>query len=107
MFVVIFKAQLKNLDAETQGDYLKTAERLRLLALEQYHCLNFVSANEAGQEIALSYWRNLEDVKAWKQAPEHVAAQTQGRQQWYHTYCVEVLELQRQYHWAAENQERS
>lgn len=93
MYVVIFKARTKVLDAE----YLKVASRLRELAINQFGCLEFVSITEENNEIALSYWSNQEDIKKWKAHSEHVVAQELGRQRWYESYVVQVTEIVREY----------
>ena len=94
MYVVIFKATIKQLDAE----YSQYAERLRQKAIQQYHCQKFESYTEDDQEIALSYWRNLEDIHAWKKDTEHLTAQSIGQEKWYANYSVEVCQIAQQYH---------
>ena len=93
MYVVIFRAKTKNLDDE----YFSTAERLRELARTQYGCLEFVSVCEGDEEITLSYWSSLEQIQAWRKAPEHQDAQKAGKSKWYVEYQVEVTEVQRRY----------
>lgn len=93
MFVVIFRAKAGNLDAE----YGKTAVRLRDLAFESFGCLDFISAMDGDQEIALSYWRDEESIKKWKAHAEHVLAQELGRAKWYASYTVQVAEVKREY----------
>ncbi|RCS57545.1 antibiotic biosynthesis monooxygenase family protein [Parvibium lacunae] len=93
MYVVIFRAKTKALDAE----YSATASVLRQLALEQFHCVEFIAVTEGEQEIALSYWHKLEDIQAWKAHGTHVLAQQRGRTDWYETYQVQIAEIQREY----------
>ncbi|WP_250655913.1 antibiotic biosynthesis monooxygenase family protein [Alkalimarinus coralli] len=93
MYAVIFKAEIAQLDDE----YSATAARMRELATSQYGCLEFSACCEENREIAISYWPSLEHIKRWKQDPEHLAAQKQGRNKWYHNYQVQVVELLRQY----------
>ncbi len=93
MYVVIFKAKAKALDA----DYAATAERLRTLALEQFNCIAFEAVTEGDREIALSYWRSEADIRAWKQHVPHLDAQQAGRSRWYSAYSVEVARIERRY----------
>ena len=93
MFVVIFRATARQLDA----DYSATAARLRELALTQFGCLEFVAVTEGNQEVALSYWPDEASIRAWKQHTDHLMAQQLGRVRWYSGYCVEVAEIKRQY----------
>ena len=66
-YVVIFKAQILNLDAS----YDQTAQALREKALKHFNCRHFEALSENGQEIALSYWDSLADIRAWHQDAEH------------------------------------
>ena len=93
MFVVIFRAKARNLDAE----YSKVAARLRDLALNEFGCLEFHSVSENGNEIALSYWTSEADIRAWKSHPEHVATQTRGKEVWYESYSVQIANITREY----------
>ena len=93
MYIVIFRAQIKQLD----DDYYTTAQRMRALAINDYGCVEFTSALEDGQEIALSYWNNEADIARWKQDPQHRQAQQLGVSRWYWSYHVEVVNIIRHY----------
>lgn len=93
MYAVIFKAKINILDEQ----YADVAKKMRKLALEQYHCVDFTSVTEADNEIAISYWNDLEDIKKWKQDPEHLKAQELGGMQFYRSYQVQVVEILREY----------
>ena len=93
MYAVIFRAEINELDEA----YAKTATRLRDLAKKIYGCVEFTAVSEGNQEIAISYWKNLDQIKAWKQDPEHRAAQKMGRSKWYKSYQVQVVEVIRDY----------
>lgn len=92
-FAVIFIADVRDLD----DLYSRTAARMRDLALGEFGCLEFTSVAEGGREIAISYWAELEDIRAWKQHAEHRAAQTLGRERWYRAYRVQVVRIEREY----------
>ena len=89
MYVVIFKATVAELDDE----YFRTAEKLKELAIEKYGCQNFVSVTEGDEEIALSYWQTRQQIRDWKNDPEHRAAQARGRDKWYKSFSVEICEI--------------
>ena len=93
MLAVIFRARINELDE----DYHDTAIRMRELAMNKYGCIEFYSANEGNQEIAISYWHNEDDIKAWKADAEHRAAQEKGRNKWYHFYHVDITRIERSY----------
>jgi heme-degrading monooxygenase HmoA len=93
MHAVIFKATIKELD-ETYADM---AARMRDLAISKYGCVEFTTLTEGDQEISISYWNNPEQIKAWKQDPEHRIAQQLGRAKWYEAYQIQVVEIIREY----------
>jgi heme-degrading monooxygenase HmoA len=93
MFAVIFKARTKQFDEA----YSTTAARLRTLAMEDFGCIEFISCSEGEDEIAISYWESEEQIRAWKQHPEHRAAQMLGKEKWYRDYQVQVVEVLRDY----------
>ncbi len=93
MYVVIFRATVRELDAE----YVTTAQRMRELALNEFGCLEFHAVTEGQYEVALSYWPDEASIRAWKNHPEHVLAQQTGKNRWYETYNVQVAEIKRHY----------
>lgn len=93
MYAVIFRAEIRALDAE----YLAMAKRMRELAIDGYGCVEFVACTEGNSEIAISYWESEEHIRKWKQNAEHLVAQEKGRSKWYKSYTVEVLEVVRAY----------
>lgn len=93
MYAVIFEAQTNQLD-ET---YFTTAARMRELATSNYGCVEFTSITKGDQEISISYWNSLEDIKKWKQDKEHSKAQERGKATWYINYQVKIVEVIRSY----------
>lgn len=93
MYVVIFRARIRSLDA----DYAETAARMRELALNEFGCLDFHAVTEGLDEVALSYWPDEASIRAWKAHPEHVRAQRLGRERWYASYSVQVARIEREY----------
>ncbi len=93
MFVVIFRAKVRALDAE----YSRVATRMRDLALSEFGCIEFHAVIEGQNEVALSYWPSEEAIRAWKSHPEHVLAQKAGRERWYESYSVQVAAVTREY----------
>ena len=93
MFVVIFHARIRSLDAE----YSKVAARMRELALHEFGCLAFHSVTEGDEEVALSYWPDETSIAAWRSHREHALAQKAGRERWYSSYSVQVAQVVREY----------
>jgi heme-degrading monooxygenase HmoA len=95
VFVVIFRAETAGLDKE----YFRMAARLRDLALSEFGCAEFRTVSEGTTEVALSYWHDLESIRAWKRHSDHVIAQELGRQRWYASYAVQIARVEREYRW--------
>ena len=93
MYAVIFTARMSEID-ET---YSSTASRMRELAQSKYGCVEFTALVEGDQEVSISYWESLDHVKAWHQDPEHRIAQELGRQKWYSSFQVQVVQVLREY----------
>ena len=94
MYAVIFRAKTNELDEE----YFKMAKKMRELALDQYGCLEFTAVTKGSDEIAISYWKSMEDIKKWKKNGEHLVAQELGCSKWYDEYKVEIVEIVSEYH---------
>ncbi len=97
MYAVIFKATINDLT----GDYVEVAERMRALAFERYGCKAFTAVAEGESpgdtELAVSYWESEEQIKAWRNDPEHLRAQARGKEKWYTDYQVQVVKVLREY----------
>ncbi|MDH5718347.1 MAG: antibiotic biosynthesis monooxygenase [Spirochaetia bacterium] len=92
MYSVIFKAVVKKKDNE----YLETAKSLRNLAVLKYGCIDIFSLSENNTQVTISYWSSLEDIKNWKNDPEHVIAQNKVNK-WYQSYKIEIVKIIREY----------
>ena len=93
MYAVIFRAKTNKLDDE----YIVMAKRMRELAISEYGCQEFTAVTEGSDEIAISYWESLEQIEKWKQDSEHLVAQELGKEKWYESYSVEIVEIIRAY----------
>ena len=91
MYAVIFKATV----AEFDDEYFRVAERLKDLAFKKYGCQDFVSVTEGDEEIAISYWQTEQQIRDWKNDPEHRLAQAKGRNKWYESFSVEICKIVR------------
>ena len=70
---------------------------MRDLAINKYGCTEFTAVTENDNEIAISYWKDQEQIKEWKQDALHLVAQEHGRSIWYKSYKVEVVKIIREY----------
>lgn len=78
--------------------YSEAASAMEELARRQP---GFLGIDSARQEIGItvSYWRTLEDIRAWREHAAHAATRQQGRRQWYAQYTLRVAKVERDSEW--------
>ncbi len=90
----------------TDGDYGYRAMSAAMdaLAAAQPGYLGVESARDGldistgtGTGTTVSYWRDEDAARAWKQVAAHLVAQRRGREVWYRDYRVRVATVQRDY----------
>ncbi|MCG7588633.1 antibiotic biosynthesis monooxygenase [Photobacterium sp. OFAV2-7] len=91
-YAVIFTSE------RTEGDngYGSMADKMVELAQVQPGFLGIESARES-VGITISYWRDVEAIKAWKANAEHQIAQRKGRKEWYSSFKVRISKVERDY----------
>lgn len=72
------------------------SQRMVALAKAQPGYLGMESARE-DVGITVSYWTDLESIRAWKANAEHLQAQALGHQQWYSTFTTRIAKVEREY----------
>ncbi len=87
----------------TEGDhgYSETADRMVELAKQQPGFLGMESAHD-DLGITISYWADLESIKAWKEHTDHTIARERGRGTWYSEYKTRIAKVERDYGWVKE-----
>lgn len=82
----------------TEGDngYSEMARKMDELAAQQDGFLGIESARE-NVGITISYWRDLESIRRWRENIEHQAAQMSGYKMWYKTFKVRICRVEREY----------
>lgn len=95
MIAVIFEVW-----PERREDYLDMAAELRLL-LERIDGFisveRFESLTEKGKMLSLSFFRDEDAVKAWRNVAEHRAAQAKGRAGVFRDYRLRIAGVIRDY----------
>lgn len=84
----------------TDGDngYGTMADAMEQLARQQPGFLGLESTRDAnGFGITNAYWTDETSIRNWKNLVDHLAAQRQGRAQWYSHYEVRVAKVERAY----------
>lgn len=92
-YAVIFTAEM----TEDLDGYEDMARKMRKLVEKQPGYIAMHHSMEGKQEVTISYWEDLESIKAWKQQPEHRAAQELGRSKWYANYEVQFAKIDKFY----------
>lgn len=92
MYAVIFTSTRTDI---SEG-YDDMAARMVELARQQP---GFIDVESARSDIGItvSYWKDLDSVRNWKQNAEHLFAQQTGREKWYKNYKVRIAKVEREY----------
>lgn len=91
-YAVIFTS----LRTDNELGYANTTARMEELARGQEGFLGIESAR-AQIGITVSYWKDLDSIKKWKENSEHLAAQKAGKNIWYKNYKVRICKVERDY----------
>jgi heme-degrading monooxygenase HmoA len=97
MIAVIFEAQPH---PDRRGAYLDAAESLRplLAGIDGFLSIErFESLAEPGKILSLSFWRDEDAVKQWRNVEEHRRIQRAGRQSIFAAYRLRVAHVVRDY----------
>lgn len=91
-YAVIFTSHRKGRD----NGYGEMAVKMVELASTQAGFLGIESARE-NVGITVSYWADIQSIKAWKANVEHQEAQRKGRKEWYSEFRVRISKVEREY----------
>jgi heme-degrading monooxygenase HmoA len=91
-YAVIFSS----LRTENNDGYLKTSKRMVELAEQADGFLGYESVRER-LGITISYWKDLDSIRKWKENAEHTLAREKGRKEWYRAFKVRVAEVKREF----------
>lgn len=90
-YAVIFTSTLAN-----DEGYSEMAILMEKLAKQQD---GFIGIDSAREEVGItvSYWRDLNSIKIWKENVAHLQAQKLGKEKWYKSYSVRIARVEREY----------
>ena len=97
MIAVIFEVEPREGRREA---YLALAAELRPLLAEVDGFLSierFESLTNPGKVLSLSFWRDEEAVKRWRELERHREAQAKGRGEYFASYRLRVASVIRDY----------
>ncbi|HXJ01806.1 MAG TPA: antibiotic biosynthesis monooxygenase [Micropepsaceae bacterium] len=97
MIAVIFEVWIA---PERQQDYLAIAARLKpeLERMDGFISIErFQSLSDQGKLLSLSFWRDEESVRAWRNHADHRSAQRAGRESIFRDYRLRIVSVLRDY----------
>jgi heme-degrading monooxygenase HmoA len=86
--------------AHAKDDYLAIGARLAplLMTMDGFMSIErFQSLSDPGKILSLSFWRDEEAVKQWRNTEEHRAAQSEGRAGIFAGYRLRIAAVVRDY----------
>ena len=93
-YAVIFTSVRTDVD---EG-YGETAEKMVKLASGQPGFLGVESARDPeGFGITVSYWKDEESIRDWKNHTAHLMAQQFGKEKWYRNYKIRLAKVDKDY----------
>lgn len=95
---VIFSSKKKNQDS----DFSKIADYLDDLVTIQPGYLGHETVGD-DPSVTISYWKDMDAVKAWREKQQHDAAIKRSQKEWYRHYTVRIARVEREYYWEADN----
>lgn len=97
MYAVIFEVEP---EADRVEEYLDIAARLRpeLETIDGFISIErFKSLSRDGKILSLSFWRDEEAIRRWRQHQQHYEAQLAGRDRVFRDYRLRVASVVRDY----------
>lgn len=91
-YAVIFTS----IRTEINDGYLEISDKLDEIAKTIPGFIKMDSVRN-GLGISISYWKDLESIKAWKANADHQIAIQLGIEKWYSHYSVRIAKVEREY----------
>jgi heme-degrading monooxygenase HmoA len=92
-YAVIFTSIRTDIEHE---EYTKMATEMENAVKSANGFLGMESARDT-IGITVSYWKDLESIRAWKAHQAHLEAQQLGKSKWYSAYKTRICKVERDY----------
>ena len=93
-YAVVFTS----LRTDTEDGYEQMAKKMAAIASEQPGFLGIESVREEnGLGITVSYWKDKDSIRGWKNHAAHQQAQQFGKEKWYQHYRIRVAKVEKDY----------
>ena len=96
--LTVFRSRLR---PESADEYHRTAERMEQLARAMPGFVEIKAFHaDDGERVSLVTFSSPEAHQAWREHPEHRAAQQRGREAFYASYDIAVCTVEHERHFA-------
>ena len=83
---------------EDEVGYRQMANKMEELATSQPGYLGFESVrNKERKGISVSYWKDAESIRRWKEHVDHLGAKIIGKERWYQSYMLRIAKVEHVY----------
>jgi heme-degrading monooxygenase HmoA len=90
MVIAVFRARIRS---ETQEEYYALADQMGEIARAMPGFISWKGYfAEDGERVSIHEWESAEDLRAWREHPEHVKTQARGRERFYEEYTLYVCD---------------
>ena len=94
MVVVVFRSRIR---PEDPDGFQALADRMLTLAQSMPGFISYKAYRaDDGERVSIHEWETAEHLRAWREHPQHVAAQKLGRERHYEEYTSYVCEAPRE-----------
>ena len=101
MVITVFRSRLR---AEHAEEFQARAARMLELARSMPGFVSYkLYTSEDGERCSIVEFESSEQLRAWREHPEHREAQRIGRERYYQEYRLHVAEVARQARFARED----
>lgn len=97
-YAAILTTVLSEAPADLVG-YDEASDRMLQIARDMDGFLGLEFARTDATGIAVSYWRDLNCLWAWRNDAEHLGVQLLGQQRFYRAYRARICRVEREYDW--------
>lgn len=95
MLVAVFRTRVR---PEVANEYQAEYERIWKIAKEQP---GFISSktyySDDGDKVSIQEWESPEQLRAWRDHPDHLEARRRGREEFYQDYTIYICDEPRKY----------
>lgn len=101
--LIVFRSRLR---AEHEAEYQRLGPEIEALGRSMPGFLSFESyTDEDGRRVSIVEFESESTLRAWREHPDHLEAQRQGRERFYAEYSIEVCEKIREAQFRFESSE--